>query len=310
MTYPPTSQHQDPPFTAEVGWQDQALDSGQPNERVRRLPGQAIPMDHLADIHEFLCRELLVPRLNDIHKHLWFAGWPGSLHPLHWHVMIRRNIVVTEDPDMHLVCTDWAIFVKPLPVCLLDHKVYSRHVVIHQGTAEAARGMLLSYARLIVHESDFALALQHGLLPRRMTWMAWCPLREQLAKIPRTTINKRYHYGELRLTRLDVIYRFGRGRLTYFRLHRSYTAYFSAQYRTSLVLFAYVTVVQSALQTISSSKEAYSGVVAIARISGWFGGLTVGFVVISVTFQGLYFLIVVLYNLGATWRQPAVLKVE
>lgn len=309
MTYPSSSQYQEPPFTAEVGWEDQAPDYGKPGESGKWLPGQAIPMDHLADIHEFLCRELFVPKLNDIHKHLWLAGRRGNLHPLHWHVMVGRNITVTEDPDMHLVCTDRVIFVKPLPVCLLDYKVYSRHVAVHDGVAAAARGVL-TYAHMVMHESDFALALQHGLLPRRITWIVWCRLQQHLAKIPSTTTNKRYQYGELRLTRLNLIYRFGRGRLTYFRLHRSYTGYFCAQYKTSLILFAYVTVVHSALQTMLASGEVSAGVVATARASVWFGMLTVGFVVISVAFQVLYLLIVFLYNLGATLRQPGVFKIE
>ncbi|KAJ7124619.1 hypothetical protein C8R43DRAFT_861707, partial [Mycena crocata] len=241
-------------------------------------------------------------KLNDIHGHLWMAGWRGSLHPLHWHIMVRRNIVVTEDTDMHLVCTEWAIFVKPLPVCLLDHNVYSRHIAIHDGIAAAARGMLLTYARLVMHESDFTLAQQHRLLPQRMTWTAWCHLREQLINIPRTTVNKRYQYGELRLTRLDLIYRFCRGRLMYFRLHRSYTGYFSAQYKTSLILFAYVTVVHSALQTMLTSGEHSRGIARTAHISVWFGTLSVGLVVISVAFQGVYLLILFLYNLAATLR--------
>jgi hypothetical protein len=310
MPLPLPSPYQEPPFTAEVGWEDQALDYGKPDESGKWLPGQAIPMDHLADIHEFLCRELLVPKLNDIHKHLWIAGWRGSLHALHWHVMVGRRITVTEDPDMHLVCTDRAIFVKPLPVCLLDYKVYFRHLAVHDGVAAAARGMLLTYARLVVHQSDFALALQHGLLPGRMTWMAWCHLQQHLAKIPITTTNKRYQYGELRLTRLNLIYRFGRGRLMYFRLHRSYTGYFCAQYKTSLILFAYVTVVQSALQTMLNSGQDSAGVAVTSRAAVWFGVLTVGLVVISVALQFLYLFIVGLYNLGATLRQPDVLKAD
>ncbi|KAJ7247761.1 hypothetical protein C8J57DRAFT_975956, partial [Mycena rebaudengoi] len=232
-------------------------------------------------------------KLNDIHKHLWLAGWRGSLHPFHWHIMVGRNITVTEDPDMHLVCTDRAIFMKPLPVCLLDYKVYSRHVAVHDGVAAAARGVLLTYANLVKHESDFALALQNGLLPRRITWTAWCRLQHHLAKIPSTTANKRYQYGELRLTRLNLIYRFGRGRLMYFRLHRSYTGYFGAQYRTFLILFAYVTVVHSAFQTILTSGQGSTGVAATAL---WFGVLTVGLVAMAVAFQFIYFLTVFLYN--------------
>ncbi|KAE9409628.1 hypothetical protein BT96DRAFT_741814, partial [Gymnopus androsaceus JB14] len=243
--------------------------------------------------------ELLVPRLNGIHRHLWLAGWNESVHPLHWHLMVKRKIVVTEDPDMHLVCTDEAIFVKPLPISLLNYHIYLHHLSNHDTLSAAARGFLRTYSRLVVHESDFLLAQQHYLLPSSMKWLDWSLLSAQFTVIPIDSVNRRYRFGELRLSRLNLIYRVWCGRLMYFRLHRSYTAYFANQYKGSLVLFAYTTVVHTAFQTMLNAEGSCPNLV-LCRVSSWFGTLTIIFVVISVIFQMLYLLIVFLFNLQAT----------
>ncbi|KIK57341.1 hypothetical protein GYMLUDRAFT_46216 [Collybiopsis luxurians FD-317 M1] len=298
----------DPPFSADLSYKP----SGDPTVRKLPvdLPGQSISLDDPPRVHDFLCRELSVPRLNEVHRHLWIAGWNESIHPLHWHIMVRRQIVVTEDPNMHLVCTDWAIFIKPLPICLLDYDFYLCFISKHDSLSQAARGLLRSYARLVVHESDFLLAQQYFLLPRGMKWLDWTRLAEQLALIPTASVNKRYRLGELRLSRLNLVYRIWKGRLMYFRMHRSYTAYFSEQYRSSLILFAYTTVIHAALQTILTTGSDWWGVKLLARMSLWFGTLTVILVLTSVLFQTLYLLTVFLYNLQATLRVPRQFKLE
>lgn len=296
----------DPPFSAISRKDQRAVDL--PKQRF--LLGQSISMDETTKIHDFLCRELYVPRLNDIHKHLWIAGWGESIHPLHWHLMVRRNIVIAEDPDMHLVCTDRVVFVKPLPICLLDYDNYLQHISNHECLSLAARGFLRSYARLVVHESDFLLAQQHNLLPRDMEWIEWSILAKELLEISTASVNKRYRYGELRLSRLNLIYRIWRGRLMYFRLHRSYTAYFSDQYKSSLVLFAYTTVVHTALQTMLNVGGSSLSVQLLYQLSFWFGALTIGSVVASVLFLGVYLLVILLYNLQATLRRPRQFKTD
>ncbi|KAJ3776180.1 hypothetical protein FB446DRAFT_722183 [Lentinula raphanica] len=296
----------DPPFSASIGWRE-------PSEvdRVKQefLPGQGFPKDSHTDIHQFLCSELQASRLNDIHKYLWIAGWNESIHPLHWHLMVRRNVIITEDPDMHLVCTDWAIFVKPLPIYLLDYDNYLQHISNYDSLSLAARGFLRSYARLVVHESDFLLAQKHNLLPPSMKWLDWTWLARELALISTASVDKRFRYGELRLSRLNLIYRVWRGRLMYFRLHRSYTAYFVDQYKGSLVLFAYTTVIHAALQTMLSAEGTESSSLEVlSQLSFWFGAMTISFVLVSALSQSLYLLVVFLYNLLATLRAPKQFK--
>ncbi|KAJ4474307.1 hypothetical protein J3R30DRAFT_3295641 [Lentinula aciculospora] len=291
----------DPPFSAS-GWTDATVTVEFPRQQF--LPGQLIPKNEPTKIHDFLCRELAVPRLNDIHRYLWIAGWQESIHPLHWHLMVRRSIIITEDPDMHLICTDWAIFVKPLPVCLLCYDDYYQYISNHDSLSLAARGFLRSYARLLVHESDFLLAKQHNLLPQAMKWVDWRPLAQELELISSESVNKRYRYGELRLARLNWICRVWRGRLMYFRLYRSYTAYFSNQFRSPLVLFAYTTIIHAALQTMLNVEGFPMSVKMLYQLSFWFGAITIICVVFSGLLQVVYFVMALLYNLQATLRAP------
>lgn len=67
-----------------------------------------------------LANELKTPRLNAIHKRLWLAGRPTAARPLHWQKLLGRTVLVTEDPDEHLVWFENQIFIKPLPDFLLD----------------------------------------------------------------------------------------------------------------------------------------------------------------------------------------------
>ena len=69
---------------------------------------------------EFLEKELLVQRLNAIQEHLWACGRPMPARPLHTQVLLKRNIVITENMELHLVWASGRIFVKPIPLYLLD----------------------------------------------------------------------------------------------------------------------------------------------------------------------------------------------
>ena len=79
------------------------------------------------------------------------------------------------------------------------------------GLRMCALGFLFSYAALITHESDFEIAREKRLLPTEVTWTAWITLVKQLdtEKIY-DKIDERFKYGELRLSRLNKIYRFTR----------------------------------------------------------------------------------------------------
>lgn len=54
-------------------------------------------------IHRYLEWEMKVPRLNEIHGYLWLAGRPMCARPLHRQAMLGRELVITEQVDLHMV---------------------------------------------------------------------------------------------------------------------------------------------------------------------------------------------------------------
>ena len=66
----------------------------------------------------FLEEELSVAKLDSIHDHLWLAGLPVPPHPLHYQLVLQREIVICEKMDMHLVWGHGRIYIKPIPLFL------------------------------------------------------------------------------------------------------------------------------------------------------------------------------------------------
>ncbi|KAI1192337.1 hypothetical protein F5X97DRAFT_104270 [Nemania serpens] len=197
-----------PPFTT---WVLGELDE-------RNEPGSYLPAthrtkkDHIivpqADA-EFLGDELLVKRINAIQDWLWVCGRPMPPRPLHYQVALSREITITENPELHLIWSKSHIFLKPLPSWLLDPGFWTAHVLQDAELAQCARGFLFSYTALIAYESDFRLAHEKSLIPSSVTWEGWRRLaKEVLRDHDMAKVNPRYWYGELRLNRMNIVYRF------------------------------------------------------------------------------------------------------
>lgn len=199
------------------------------------------------DVFTYLSRELNVERLNNVHTWLRIVGRPMPPRALHRQKMMFREIVITEQMDLHLVWSGKQIFVKPVPRFLLDIEFWGDRCQLYR----CALGFLLSYAALISYESDYAIAQEERLLPREVTWSLWVSLVEQLLdRRNLTNINKRYVYGELRLSRLNQIHRFREGKLIrgYLYRYNQYSVFFRANFRQLITIFAYITIVLSAMQ--------------------------------------------------------------
>ncbi|KAE8149843.1 hypothetical protein BDV25DRAFT_120907 [Aspergillus avenaceus] len=66
-----------------------------------------------------------------------------------------------------------------------------------------ALGFMPSYAHLIKHRSDFALAHAYHLIPEQVKWTEWCQFIQYFRDLDDTQVAKRYHYGQMRLSRLN-----------------------------------------------------------------------------------------------------------
>lgn len=239
------------------------------NKRDRS--GRSVALIHLQlndapSLRQYFDQHLSVARLNVIHKHLWLAGLSRSAQPLHNHILRNRRFVITERADYHLLWQKDALHVMPLPAYLLDYDIWTSHLCHDQSLFELARGMLLSYIWLIVSESDLYLAHDAGLIPRGVDWSNWTNLvRATSGNLPldgSQGVNQRYQYGELRLGRINWIYRLCSKTRNFTTLMRGYnygyTTYGSFFERnTAWIISAtiYITVVLTAMQVGLATKE-------------------------------------------------------
>ncbi|KAL8910029.1 MAG: hypothetical protein Q9171_004655 [Xanthocarpia ochracea] len=282
---------------------------------------------------DFLKQELQVERLNDIHDWLWLAGRPMPARPLYYQKALRRDIVVHERMDLHLVWVDNRIFLKPIPRYLLDQQFWQEHLSCKVGCSfptdgrhdsiqeraesttcerckihQCALGFILSYAALISYESDLCIAKDANLVSSETTWPAWrSHVNQVLAEGKRRKINKRYIFGELRLARLNMIYKYTwrspvRG---YLSAYTSYDHFWHRNLVRIASLFAYLAVVLTAMQ-VGLATTRLQGSYAFQQASF---GFTVFSILAPPAFVGLvsaFYLGALWYNLNATfayWRK-------
>ncbi|EFX02223.1 hypothetical protein CMQ_2272 [Grosmannia clavigera kw1407] len=207
----------------------------------------------------FLKADLLTDKLNKLHDNLWLAGLPLPPRPLHRQVMMGRALKLTEMPDEHLVWHQTELLLKPLPDYLLCRDFWAENLCKEKTLYESATGFLLSYAWLIERKSDFKIAQDEGLISKDIEWRCWISfIKEFLIDINPFSlhqVNRRYLYGELRLTRLNHITRFlpskwphGNFVRGYISTSTWYQVFFESNFSWLLAVFAFFSMLLSAMQ--------------------------------------------------------------
>jgi hypothetical protein len=235
-----------------------------------------------SDVNQFVLNELDLSRLTKISGYLWTAGMKSNARALNRQVVMNRSIVATEQMDMHLVWYDNTIYVKPLPAWLLSHSFWTDHLCQSQGAETEkvygeALGFLVSYSWLVCSPTDFHIAKTLHLLPEQVTYEGWTVFMNAITDplVSRLSMSPRYHFGELRLQRLNTIYRYAphlrlkhfvRG---YFYLHRTYSSFFARRFGwVAITVFAYATIVLAAMQVGMSTALGQN--YAFSKASEWF----------------------------------------
>jgi hypothetical protein len=191
--------------------------------------------------------------LESMYNQLWYAGRKGNISPLHHQKVIRRDIVLTERARLHLIWLDKTVYIKRLDDGLLSWEYFSKIACNNEVVHRAACGFLRSYTHLIEYPSDLEIAKTHGLVNKDIGWKDWHAFRTSvLHHLAERNIRDRYEYGELRLGRLNQIYRMKLLGLSYFNVYRDYSSYFGGNYMTLVTLFALVSVALSAMQVMTS----------------------------------------------------------
>ncbi|KAI9775708.1 MAG: hypothetical protein M1816_005777 [Peltula sp. TS41687] len=254
-----------------------ALDG--PGKPLSYVPGEPSVNLAPAEVHAFLIRELHTPVLDELYTRLWWVARKsgGSIDPLNRQRVKGRDIVPTEDPKLHLVWHHDKIYVKPIPVCLLNHEFWTIYLPPSVDTTSSCKdaaqagakdlapkfdrsvavGFLRSYAYLVQHRLDLILAREHHLIPIDIDWIRWSTFIAHLRHIDDDQAALRYHYGQLRLSRLNWAVRIFRPRSTttswfYEIPHWSISLYLERAIAPLIFAFASLSLVLSSMQVALS----------------------------------------------------------
>ncbi|PQE03306.1 UDP-N-acetylglucosamine transferase subunit ALG13 protein [Rutstroemia sp. NJR-2017a BBW] len=250
------------------------------------------------ETREHYKKEYSQQKLNEIHSHLWSAGRKDNINALHHQKVLCREVILSERSDLHLVWFDRIIYIKPLPLSFLNYNFVHTVVVPDPILYGYTIGFLYSYIMLIQHVSDLCLAHELNLISKQVDWKSWRDFRTTFlanmssGRLLKTSMNKRFEYSELRLARLNHIYRFSFRGLKYFTTHREYTTYLQEYTAAGITLFAFVTVALTAMQVVvgvsgvsqALLETSYRFSVAVLFVVAIFS------VVVSLIFAGMFLL--------------------
>jgi hypothetical protein len=262
----------------------------------------------LDDMTRFLTEDLDLSRLNAIHSHLWMAGRPMRARPLHRYKMYGYDILGTQQMDLHLLRFSNKLLVKPLPAYLLDHDFWTTYLCgdteADRARWEAAAGWLLSYVWLLTSPLDFKLAREDALVPADLDWRSWkafvASFTEKVDMNSLHQVNRRFHFGDLRLARVNTIYRtrfftthFVRG---YLYGYNRYVVFFNRNFGWILILFVFLSLVLSAMQVGTALEKLNS---ESAFVQGSYGVVVLSMVAVAAVLGvvGVLFISVFLFNM-------------
>ena len=220
------------------------------------------PKDGKSEMGTYLKVDLSPNRLDKIYRHLHYAGAPRFARPLHRQRLLSRELTITEDISEHLTwhqSKSARLYLKPLRAYLFSEAFWREHLCSDVDLHKSACGFLLSYVWLISWESDFHIAKEMKLVPNDLEWEPWTEFVHSFTGVINTKslhqVHRRYQYGELRLSRLNRIYRYSPTTLSLRNLFRGFmttSSWYQDVFRDNfgwiLAPFAILSVTLSAMQ--------------------------------------------------------------
>ena len=270
---------------------------------TKALPGcPSVPLHNVSSVAKYLENEFCSKDLEKMASHLWVMSTYSSanVNALHRQRVKGREIVITEEPRLHLVWIENRIFIKPLPRYLLSHKFWNDILDTKpsslgqrgENLKRAALGFLRTYSYLIQHESDFKIAKhdQLGLLPAEIEWPQFCKLMDEIKdSIQDVDVSRRYHYGELRLSRLNLYAPIFLHKFYFEQVHGQYGEHFARFYGPILFLFAIVSTILNGMQVgLAVEQVSSKHWVALWSVSRWF---SLSSIVLTVLVDGCFMLL-------------------
>ena len=245
-------------------------------ELISYVPGDPTVSLHPADVSVHLSTQLETRLLDELYNRLWLVArkFGHSINTLHVQRIKGRNIVPSEDPRLYLVWQHDKIYIKPLPVYLLNYDFWETYLRLPEKTKadstssssasvtpnfdrSVAVGFLRSYAFLINNRLDFILAKDSRLIPEDVNWIKWSKFIINFRKVEDDQVAKRYHYGQLRLSRLNWVVRLFRPKhastVWFYKIpHWSITEYMTRAIFPLLFVFASISLALSSMQVALS----------------------------------------------------------
>lgn len=273
------------------------------------LPGHpCISLHETGPLERFLYNEFYSEDLESLAPHLWVMSTQSStnVNPLHQQRVRGRDVIVTESPRLHLVWIHNRVFIKPLPRYLLSHAFWGLLAdPLRLGDQQkrilmAAKGFLRTYRYLIQHESDFLLAKQDHLrlIPEDITWPALCRFLNEVNQLSDSEVSERYHFGELRLSRLNFYAPLLLRRFNYEQVHGQYADYFARLYGPILFIFAIISTILNSMQVeIAVEGVSAANWVTLWPICRWFGAISL----VATAAITLVVIMLWLWMIGSEW---------
>jgi hypothetical protein len=230
--------------------------------------------------------------------------------------------VLCEAAGLHLVWYHDLIFVKPIPRYLLSTAFWTfgleTGILLPTTNAKerdnifaAIFGFLRSYTYLIRYPADLKMAQKLDLLPEGLSLAQFRAFIEPFANVEDSRVNPRYHYGELRLSRINFytpILLFPK--LTYHYMTPQWQTMFGAIVAPLLSVFAVLSVTLSAMQVeigIQAIPEPDARWKPFSDISRWFSVVTLFIVAVImaglILLGGFMFAHEILFALKILWRK-------
>ncbi|KAK1829435.1 hypothetical protein QBC39DRAFT_356560 [Podospora conica] len=239
---------------------------GQPRIRLdTKTPDSTVEnglINYLRRAHLTNALDDLLPSMRYI-----FVQTPSYRHimPLHHQRAHLREIVINENPGLHLVWYYDKIFVKPIPAYFYTKAFWSYIEHADPDVFRAAVGFMRSYNFLIQYEVDFSEACRLRLVPERSggrghpTYEEFCEFVEPFTQTDDDNVNRRFHYGELRLTRINRAALLFKGHLAYFHMHPQWGSVMSRILAPVVTVFAIFSVALNSMQVALQALDMTEG---------------------------------------------------
>jgi len=277
------------------------------------LIGKLIDYDIPDGAAASLDSELSCAVLDELYPNLDFVARKSSnnIDPVHKHLQKGRKIVLTEDPNLHLVWNYGTVYIKPLPHYLLSYSFWNQNLAPGSEYRSKALGFVRSYERLIRYPSDFELAKEAQLIPsssspasresgqqpqqqskEELTYTAFVSFIRRFSSVQDANVSPRWHFGQIRLSRLNWAVRILQPKAAREKgfLHRLFyeeqfwqTGQFLIEFAAPLLfVFGALSLILSAMQVVLAVKsgEGEGSWRVFGDVSAWFAVLVIVLLVV------------------------------